>query len=177
MGLLFHHDVKYSSLASFKRAVSYSSRALLGNLPISDILVIFFFSLPFSLLFPLLASFLPLPRYLLRINSCQLNPGVVVVIFLKLLMHSVKLHSPQRLYRFTVYLHCVDRYICFFQETQDFKLKTHTHTLADITKEIVFGFYLHFLTPSSLKSLYETYEKCMHFKKSSWGSSGEKQIL
>lgn len=33
---------------------------------------------------------------------------------------------------------------------------THTHTLADVTKEIVFGFYLHFLTPSKFEIM-----KCM----------------
>lgn len=47
---------------------------------------------------------------------------------------------------------------------------THTHTLADVTKEIVFGFYLHFLTPSKFEiSLWNVWE--MYVLKKSSGAA------
>ena len=72
----------------------------------------------------------------------------------------------QRLYWFTVYLHSVDGYICFFQETQDFKLNTHTH-LQMLQRKLYLVFICIFGLLVSLKFLYEMYEKCMFLKKSS----------
>ena len=110
MGLLFRRSVDHSPLAGMRQqgALKPISRSGFHS-----------FLPPFPLL-----SFLPRPRYPLRMRSWLLNPPVVAVTVLQPLMQLCNWFS-QRLYWFTVYLPSVDGYICFFQETQDLK---HTHT-------------------------------------------------
>lgn len=48
----------------------------------------------------------------------------------------------RRLHWFTVYLHSADGYICFFQETQDFKPNTHTHTHLQMLQRKLYSVFI-----------------------------------